>query len=170
MSSHYASAYESAFPKTDVDVIEIKTVPAATLLVAQSTDNYFDGNNDLFRPLFRYIQTHDIPMTIPVEADIEPGAMYFYVGSNHADRDLKATNAVNVIQLPERTVVSLGVRGSYNEKNFKEAQKALTDYLAKQDAWVQDGPARAVYWNGPFTIGLLKRSEVHIPVKPNKGL
>ena len=70
MSSQLASAYERAFPRTDVGVIEIKTVPAATLLATRSDDDYFDESNDLFRPLFRYIQKNDIPMTVPVESRI----------------------------------------------------------------------------------------------------
>jgi len=165
MSPSFSAAYEAAFPKTDVGVIEIKIVPAATLLATQSKDNYFNENNDLFRPLFRYIQTNDIPMTVPVEAEINPGVMYFYVGNDHVDRELKNTESVHVIEIPERTVLSLGVRGSYSEKNFNEAQGALIVFLAEQNEWEQTGPARAIYWNGPFTPGLLKRSEVHIPVK-----
>ena len=168
MTSQFASAYESAFPKTDVNVIEIKTVPAATLLVARSEDNYFDKKKDLFRPLFRYIQTNDIPMTVPVEADINPGAMYFYVDSNQANKTLEDTDEVNVIQLPERTVISIGVRGSYSEKNFNKARETLIAYLAGQDDWIQAEPARAIYWNGPFTLGFLKRSEVHIPIERKK--
>lgn len=168
MSSQLTSAYENAFPKTDVGTIEIKTLPAAKLLIASSNNNYFDENNNLFRPLFRYIQTNDIPMTIPVETEIDPGAMYFYVGSDHADRKLENTDEVSVIELPERTVLSLGVRGSYNSANFDAAQKTLIAHLAEQDEWVQTGPARAIYWNGPFTLGFLKRSEVHIPVERKK--
>ena len=168
MSSQITSAYENAFPKTDVGTIETKTLPAAKLLVASSDNDYFEGNNNLFRPLFRYIQANDIPMTIPVEAEIDPGAMYFYVGSDHADRKLENTDEVNVIELPERTVLSLGVRGNYNSENFDAAQKTLLAHLAEQDEWVQTDPARAIYWNGPFTIGFLKRSEVHIPVERKK--
>lgn len=165
MSSQPSSAYENAFPKTDVGTIEVKTLPAAKLLIARSDNHYFDDNNDLFRPLFRYIQTNDIPMTVPVEVEIDPGAMYFYIGSNHKDRKLENTDEVNIIELPERTVLSLGVRGSYNSENFDAAQETLRAYLAEQDEWVQTGPARAIYWNGPFTLGFLKRSEVHIPVE-----
>ena len=35
---------------------------------------------DLFRKLFRYISTNDVSMTTPVEADIKPGKMRFFVG------------------------------------------------------------------------------------------
>ncbi|MEZ7844307.1 MAG: heme-binding protein, partial [Opitutales bacterium] len=105
------SAYESAFARTDVSTIEIKTIPAARLLASQSDKSYFESNNGLFRPLFRYIQANDIAMTTPVEAAIEAGTMYFYVGSDYADLELKDTDEVTIIELPERTVLSLGVRG-----------------------------------------------------------
>lgn len=168
MSLQITSAYEAAFPKTDVGVIEVKTLPAATLLMTRTDNDYFAENNRLFRPLFRYIQANEIPMTIPVEAEIDPGTMYFYVDEAHSSKQLENTDDVSAVELPKRTVLSLGVRGSYNEKNFAKARGQLIDYLAQQDDWVQEGSTRAVYWNGPFTIGFLKRSEVHIPIKKNK--
>ncbi|HBM85892.1 MAG TPA: hypothetical protein DD423_03765 [Opitutae bacterium] len=158
------SAYESAFEKTPVGTVEIKTLPAARLLAAHSESNYFQENNGLFRPLFRYIQDNDIAMTTPVEAEIDPGTMYFYLGADYTDRVLSDTERVQVTNLPERTVLSIGVRGSYNAKNFDEAKAQLLRWLAQQDEWVAAAPARAIYWNGPFTLGLLKRAEVHIPV------
>ncbi len=159
-------AYESAFTKTDVGTIEIKTIPAARLLATQSDSNYFEANNGLFRPLFRYIQANDIAMTTPVEAEIDPGIMYFYVGSDYSDMELEDTDEVTIIELPERTVLSLGVRGGYSAKNFNRAQDALLAHLAEQDEWIATGPARAIYWNSPFMLSFFKRSEVHIPVEP----
>ena len=167
MSSHPASAYENAFPKTDVGVIEIKTLPAARLLVSRGDGDYFSENNDLFRPLFNYIQTNNIPMTTPVEAEIDPSAMYFYVSNEHSDKLLESDPEVSVIELPERTVLSIGVRGSYNARNFNQAKETLLAHLSEMQGWTQNGAARAIYWNGPFTLGFLKHSEVHIPVKSN---
>ena len=119
------SAYENAFDKTPVGTVEIKTLPAARLLAARGEGNYFEENNGLFRPLFRYIQANDIAMTTPVEAEIEPGIMYFYLGADYADLALADTERVQVTSLPERTVLSIGVRGSYNAANFNEAQSQL---------------------------------------------
>lgn len=159
------SAYENAFPRTAVGTIEIKTIPAARLLAAKAEGNYFELQNSLFSPLFRYIQANDIAMTTPVEAAIEPATMYFYVGSDYDGLELKNTDQVEVISLPARTVASIGVRGGYSAKNFAEAQAKLQAWLAQQTEWQADGPARAIYWNGPFTLGMLKQSEVHIPIK-----
>ena len=68
-------AYDQAFPRTEPGVIEIKTLPAGRLLACQGDGDYFDQSNSLFGPLFQYIRSHDISMTTPVEARIEPGTM-----------------------------------------------------------------------------------------------
>ena len=160
------AAYESAFPKTEVGVIEIKQLPPCKVIITRSNEAYFKGANKLFRPLFDYIQQNEIAMTVPVEAQIDPGAMYFYLGTEAAKRELRANEAVEVKTLPARTVVSIGVRGSYKEANFLTAKTKLEAWLAEQTDYKPTGPARAIYWNGPFTLPALKRAEIHIPVTP----
>ena len=162
-------AYEQAFPKTTVETIEVKVLPPATLFASTSDAHYIERNNSLFRPLFRYIQAHDIAMTTPVEAEMQPGVMYFYIGGDASERELPETDEVDVVQLPERKVLSIGIRGSYNAKNFAKGEARLREWLAGQSDYIAAGPARAVYWNGPFTLGLLKRSEVHIPIHRLSG-
>ena len=75
-------ATEQAFPQTAVNTIELKTLPAATLIAASGDGHYFERSNSLFRPLFSYIQRNDIAMTTPVEAGMQPGLMYFYIGDD----------------------------------------------------------------------------------------
>lgn len=162
-----SQAYERAFEQTAVGTIEIKLIPAAKVIMSQTEGHYFKHNNGLFRPLFRYIRANDIAMTIPVEAEINPGTMYFYISGEDAKRELKSTDQVDVLEMPERTVVSLGIRGSYSQSNFDEAKRKLEQWLARQNQYKATGAARAIYWNGPFTLGLLKRAEVHIPVIAN---
>lgn len=159
------SAAEQAYPKTEVGEFEIKTLPAATLIVSQSEKAYFEEDNQLFRPLFRYIQERDIAMTTPVEAEMNPGEMFFYIGADAKEEGLADTDTVTVRRLPERTVASLGVRGSYSPSNFEEATTKLKQWLADQDEWEPTGSAKAVFWDGPFTLWFLKRFEVHIPVR-----
>lgn len=160
------AAYESAFLKTDVGVIEIKELPPCSVIVARSDKPYFDRVDNLFSPLFNYIKQNEIAMTIPVEAEIEPGAMYFYLGTEAAKRDLPQTGGVQIKALPTRMVASIGTRGSYKEANFLKAREKLQAWLAAQTEYEATGPARAIYWNGPFTLPALKRGEIHIPVKP----
>ena len=157
-------AAEQAFPKTGIGEIEVKVLPAATLAASSGEADYFERSDSLFRPLFRYIQSNDIAMTTPVEAEVQPGVMYFYIGGDAADRDLPETDEVKIHQLPERMVLSIGLLGSYSAKNFAKGEARLREWIAGQTNYKATGAARAIYWNGPFTLPALKRSEVHIPV------
>lgn len=162
-------AFEKAFPQTDVGAFEIKSLPAAKLIATHAEGAYFENNGSLFRPLFNYIRTRDIAMTTPVEAEMEPGVMYFYVGSQENTDALESTEQVSVYTYPERMVASHGVRGSYSESNFKEAADALHIWLAKQDKYEATGETRGIYWNGPYIPGFFKRFEVHIPVQAKQN-
>ena len=159
-------AYEKAFEKTAPGNIEIKTIPERTVIVTGRSQPYFDENNDLFMNLFRYIKDHDVAMTVPVKAEIDPGKMYFYIGEKDLKKELKDTEDVRVMVEPGLTVLSIGVRGGYSEKNFGRARERLFDRLSASKEWKQAGTAYASYWNGPFVPGFLKQFEVHVPVEP----
>ena len=158
------AAYEKAFPKTDVGVIEIKELPPCKVIVARSEVGYFEQVDSLFRPLFNYIQNNKIAMTVPVEAEIDPGAMYFHLGTDAVERDLPVTEKVKVETITARTVASIGLRGSYGEANFLKAKAKLEAWLAERPEYKMIGSPRAIYWNGPFTLPALKRGEIHIPI------
>jgi effector-binding domain-containing protein len=161
-----AMAIEQAFPPTVPGVNELKTLPAGTLLKATRSGNYFAESGGLFRPLFNYISTHDIKMTVPVEAQIDKAAMYFWVAPAEVPKVTGPAAGVEVIQLPARQVAARGARGAYSAANFEKTTQELLDWLAEQTGVEAAGPAYAVYWHGPFTPWLLKRSEVHVPVRP----
>lgn len=159
-------AYEQAYPMTAAGVFEIKTLPPGVVLEAKTTGGYFRENNGLFRRLFETIQQSRVPMTTPVEARILPGAMVFYLDPKNAPRDdLRMTEGVERKTVAERTVASIGIRGGYSQKSFEENSAKLRDWLKQQPDWVAAGEAYAVYWNSPFTIWFLKRSEIHLPVR-----
>ena len=160
-----STAYEQAFAKTNVGEFEIKTLPAARLIASKTGATYFEHDNRLFRPLFRYISSRDIAMTAPVEAEINPGVMYFYIGHEVSNNVLHATESVSVHELPERLVASLGVRGGYSEHNFNKASAKLSAWLLKNPVYQATGTARGIFWNGPFIPSFFKRFEVHIPVQ-----
>ena len=157
-------AYNQAFPRSEVGAFEIKTLPASVLIASQTEGHYFEDNNGLFRPLFDYINTHGITMTTPVEAEIDPGVMYFYIGEDIDLESLKKTDGIELHNLPERIVASYGVRGRYSEENFEEAAEILRFWISKNKNYEQSGEARGVFWHGPFVPGIFKRFEVHIPV------
>lgn len=159
-----AHAYEQAFPRTEAGVIELKTLPAGRLLEAKGTGNYFSQSGSLFQPLFRYISRHDIAMTTPVEAQIEPGTMYFWVAPSQVEKAQPDSSPVRIIDVPERRVAAIGARGGYSQANFERARDLLLEWLAQQAGLRVEGEPFAVYWNGPMTPWFMKHFEVQVIV------
>jgi hypothetical protein len=164
--SPFLMAASSAFTPTAPGIAEIKTLPAGTLLKSTGGGDYFDQSGRLFGPLFRYISQHDIAMTVPVEAEISPSAMYFWVAPTEAAKVRGSTDEVTVVQIPERQVAVLGGRGSYSRRNFDTAEDRLRAWLANRADYEAAGAAYAVYWNGPLTPWFLREYEIHVPVRP----
>jgi hypothetical protein len=161
-------AYEKAFEATKPGTIEVKLIPERTVIVAQKDERYFEGDNALFGQLFRYIKDNDVAMTVPVKAEIDPGRMFFYIGSSDLSKELRDTVNVKVIQHAQQRVLSIGVRSGYSEKNFEDARQKLFDAIAVSETWVKNGDAYAVYWNGPYVPSFMKRFEVHLPIAEKK--
>ena len=160
-----ASAYEAAYPMTVAGFCEIKKLPAGTVLRTSMRGGYFDENNNLFRRLFDTINRNRIPMTVPVEAKMMPGTMVFYLDSASAKRkDLQLPTGVIRQTLPPREVASIGIRGGYTKESYESNLAKLRAWVKTQRIYRVIGDPYAVYWNGPFTLGPFKRSEVHVPV------
>ena len=102
--------------KTPVGKIQIIDIPQSRSrnILPKS---YFSEDNGLFRKLFKYISNNDLSMTTPVEAEINPGKMRFFVGKKDLEKDFKNSSQVIVRKLPPMKVVSIGIRGSYSEKD-----------------------------------------------------
>ena len=154
--------YESAYRRTDVGKIEIKTIPAATVLVTKGENQYFEKPGRMFMRLFRYIEDNQVSMTVPVEAEMEPGVMKFYVGTKDAKKTLKDTGKVKVVTGEERKVVSIGAMGDYTQANVAKAEAKLRSWFGEHPDYKPVGDAYAVFWDSPFTPGPLRRFEVHI--------
>jgi effector-binding domain-containing protein len=155
--------------KTPVGKILILDLPERTAMEASTDKSYFSEDNGLFRKLFRYINQNDISMTTPVEADIEPGKMRFFVGNKDRSKKIQNSDQVKILKIPPRKVVSIGIRGGYTEKKFKENLNRLNQWLDNNKTFESDGDPYGVYWNGPFVPRLLKRSEIHIPICLSKN-
>ena len=160
--------YDAMHEKTPVGEFRIIELPTRIALEAKSTQGYFSENNGLFRTLFGYISEHDLSMTTPVEAEIEPGKMRFFVGDKDAAKKRPNTGKVEVINLDPITVVAIGIRGSYNIENFQNHEKLLLTWIDENPDYEISGSAYAVYWDGPFIPWLLKRSEVHLPIRSSQ--
>ena len=157
--------FEAMHEKTPVGEIKILQLPARTALEANAGQSYFSENNGLFRTLFRYISKHDLSMTTPVEAEIEPGKMRFFVGGKDANKSRPSTDTVDVKELEPMQVLAIGIRGSYDEENFLENRDRLVRWIEEQAVYEAAADAYAVYWDGPYIPWFLKRSEIHLPIR-----
>jgi len=161
-------AYNQAFPPTPPDATELKTLPAGTQAKATANGSYFEQSGRLFRPLFNYISTNDIQMTVPVEARIEDAAMSFWVDPADLTKVRPPGKGVEIVTLPERQVAAQGYRGGYSRENFEKVRTRLLAWVESRTDVEAAGPAYAVYWNGPFTPWFIKHFEVHVPVRPKR--
>jgi hypothetical protein len=162
----FAQGVEDAYPRTAPGVLEVKALPSARLMLAETPQAYFTANNRLFGKLFRFINQNKIPMTAPVEARLQPGVMVFYMDAGSAKRiDVVPSAEVQLQDVPVRQVAAIGIRGSYSEENFRDAEAKLRAWVAQRKDLAVTGEAYGVYWNSPFVPFFLKQSEVHLPVR-----
>ena len=158
------TGYEKIFNKTPVGEIEIKEIPQCRVIETGYEGFYFDHSDTLFGNLFKYISDNEIQMTVPVEANMDPAKMRFFISPSDK-RDFKDTYKVKIRTMPPRTIASYGVRGSYSEKNVTYAMNTLDNWLKAQTSIRVTGKPYAVFWDGPFTLWFLKKFEIHIPVE-----
>ena len=156
-----------------VGEVIVKTYPAHRLARTSAGDG---GDNRMFMRLFGHIKRNDIAMTAPVTMDWSgepaerggPESMAFL----YREADLGAAGpdpadaAVTVEDVPEATVVSIGLRGSYGEKTFRKGAEQLDAWLAAHPEWEPAGPPRMLAYNSPFVPGLVKYSEIQRPIRP----
>ena len=134
-----------------------------------------DGQNAAFMTLFRHIESNEIAMSAPVEmgyaragdkpADLRPRSMAFVYGKPTIGRPGKA-GEVDVVDVPAKTVVSIGVRGPYTDDR-------LADMTRRVDAWLEQhaaeydraGEPRYLGYNSPFVPPWSQYGEVQVPVK-----
>jgi hypothetical protein len=129
--------------------------------VAETAGYYYGGRNGLFRRLFNYLSKNNVAMTVPVEARLENAQMKFYVGTKDKIKVLKDQGSVQMVMAPQRTVVSIGIRGAYTESSFVKSKAQLAQWLMDNTKYRQAGDAYAVFWDAPFMPWFLKRSEVY---------
>jgi len=161
MSANTSHGYEEAYERTGVDEVEVKEIPAGTILSASGAGDYFKNDDGLFMKLFRYIDGNEIKMTVPVEAEVNTAQMRFHVGAKDAARKHENQKGVVASKRDPYTVASAGLRGGYKRETFERGAASVAQWLEGHGEWQAVGEPYAVYWNGPFVPGLFKRSEVH---------
>jgi len=150
---------------TPVGEIELVRYPAYRVATAPMEG----GTSGAFWTLFGHIKKHDIPMTAPVESTFGDEALratrmgFLYQSSlvGEAGPD----GAVEVIDVPERHVVSLGLRGYSTDERVREARRELLEWVAAREDLVVDGALRTMGYNSPMVPGKRRFFEVQLPVR-----
>ena len=162
-------------PPGPVNQVIIKRYPKCRAAVVQA--EAVDGaENRMFGSLFNHIKFNHIAMSAPVEMtwsvpehsdeDARETAMAFIYG-DPAIGKVGTNGVVEVVDLPEQTILSVGTRGSYSGKNFAAGLKRLKDWLATHsDAYHVTGPPRFLGYNSPFVPWFLRFGEVQLPIAP----
>lgn len=165
---------------TPPGMIELKTYPSVRRAEYSAKGSSNFGMNVGFWPLFNHIKSRDIAMTSPVEMDYKPSGdrtplapMQDAEGSwtmsfLYRKADLGPTGAdgrVKVVDTPEVTVISIGMRGGYGMGAVNSGMEALSTWLASQSEWEAVGDPRGLNYNGPQVPMKNKWSEVQIVVR-----
>jgi len=168
------------FPEfTPVHHVEVKTLPDYRMARASMPDAQRRGANGVFWKLFSHIKRNDMAMTAPVQMDYtgsdedaEVASMAFLYGSRKIGEPGKdsAINGVEVVDVPEQDVVSIGVRGRMTPESIERGHRALLKWLDAHKAdYRPSGPLRRMGYNSPFIPGDRAFFEVQIPVEHVKN-
>ncbi len=165
---------------TPPGMIELKTYPVVRRAEYSAKGSSNFGMNVGFWPLFNHIKKRDIAMTSPVEMDYRPEGertpltpmqdaegswtmsfLYRTVSLGPTGED----GRVKVVDNPEMTVVSIGMRGPYGMGAVNAGLEELQKWFAAQDAWEPVGDPRGLNYNGPDVPLKSKWSEVQVKVQ-----
>jgi len=165
---------------TPPGMIELKTYPVVRRAEYSAKGSSNFGMNVGFWPLFNHIKEREIEMTSPVEMDYRPAGertpltpMKDAEGSwtmsfLYRTADLGPTGEdgrVKVLDNPEMTVVSIGMRGPYGMGTVNAGLEELQKWFAGQSDWEPVGDPRGLNYNGPQVRMRDKWSEVQVQVR-----
>ncbi len=159
------------FPRaTPVGEISILQYPSYRMARASIARSLLGGRNGAFSKLFRHIQSNGIAMTAPVEmtykrdATVERLHSMGFLYRKPEFGPLGQQGEVEVVDIPEALVLSLGMRGSGSDANFTRGLEDLRRWLAEHPEWKESGPARAMGWNSPMVPDARTFFEIQIPI------
>ncbi|NBT12584.1 MAG: hypothetical protein EBS56_03190 [Planctomycetia bacterium] len=161
-----------------VGEVIVKTYPAHRMARAAAGK----GANGMFMKLFRHIERNEIAMTAPVvmgwpaenaaegggdaagkqPATQGPESMAFLYGK--PTLGAAGVDPADPVVLTETVVVSVGLRGSYDEATMNRGLERLRAWLGEHPEWTVAGAPRSLAYNSPFVPGFAKYSEVQLPV------
>ena len=152
---------------TRVHAIEVKTLPAYRMA---TTSMEGENENRAFWNLFGHIQKEGIAMTAPVRMDYdgqsadETSMAFLYreptMGTLGSDQSLP----VEVVEVPEQTVVSTGLRGRDEPQRIQEAAARLRAWIESHGGYEIAGTLQVNGYNAPMTPVEERIVEVQFPV------
>jgi hypothetical protein len=157
-----------------VGVVVVKEYPAYRA-ARSSMRTGWTGQNSAFNNLFRHITSNDVKMTAPVEMTYDssngsnalsnPATMMFLY--ERPDQGTTgAAGAVEVVDFPAVTVISIGIRGVDTIEKRRDAIKRLEAYLESNvDRLERAGEVRYMGYNSPFVLPTMRFAEIQIPVR-----
>jgi hypothetical protein len=168
-------------PPGPIGQVIVKTYPACRAATVAATDVKGRSQDGMFQPLFDHIQKEKISMTAPIQMDFaradgaaassqpSPGppiSMSFLYGRPRIGNTGK-DGIVLVTDLPPVTVLSVGMRGSYDAEHFDKGLKSIRDWLRTHpNTYVVVGTPRFLGYNSPFVPSFFRYGEVQLPVSP----
>ncbi|MDD7986054.1 heme-binding protein [Lentisphaera marina] len=169
MMSNFKPIIESKMPKGfpkpgPLGELVVKNYPEYRMARAES-----GGQNSTFMKLFFHIQKSGIGMTSPVEMTLDDKDqsrenMAFIYANKEIGELGDRGNGVNVYDMPAKTYLSLGIRGSQSKEKISDAIEEMKAYLLKNQQWQLDGEARLLGYNSPMVPQENRYWEVQLPV------
>jgi hypothetical protein len=129
------------------------------------------GADAAFRTLFAYISAREkIAMTMPVATRPADGTvrMQFFLPAKYGRGDVPrpADPRVRILELPAEELATLRFSGAPTEIELARRGQALSAAL-EGSGWRADSAPVALFYDAPFTLPFLRRTEVAVRVAPS---
>lgn len=144
--------------------VSVKEYPQYRVAVAEGRGAFF--------LLFAHIQSNEIPMTAPVEMQMQQaprGYEMVNMGFLYQSTEVGRTGedgAVEVIDVPAMTVVSYGTNGPTNRETWDNAIEQIEAVIADLEGWQSTGQLRMLGYNSPMIPEGKRYYEVQVIVEP----
>lgn len=143
------------------------------VLVSAPMENAENGDNSAFRALFDYISGNnsgreDIAMTAPVFVDRASSdrRMFFVLPSDYSLDSAPKPSAPNVVlsRVTDTTYAVITFNGFLDRKNIEDHKAKLNRWLEARSDFKPSGSYLSAGYNPPWTLPMMRRNEVLIPV------
>lgn len=171
-------------PPTPAGLIEVKHYPAYRSGTVTYQGQLANAAESAFNPLFRHISSNNISMTAPVEAryplstlwvgkegqpDEQGEAEVSFLYRSPDVNPKQIAQGIRVEDIAPMSVVSIGVQGNYSYVSYQQHVEQLRHWLAQHPDYKVVGPPRRFFYDSPFILDALKRSEIQVPIQKVGG-